>query len=66
MQMKDLSGTLIVSMAIFVAAYFLTLLSENVIIQLMLAVLTSAVLFVSTVYLLKFKEVDYVKSILNK
>lgn len=66
MQMKDLSGTLIVSMAIFVVAYFLTLLSENVIIQLMLAVLTSAVLFVSTVYLLKFKEVDYVKSILNR
>lgn len=66
MQMKDLSGSLIVSMAIFVVAYFLTLLSENVIIQLMLAVLTSAVLFVSTVYLLKFKEVDYVKSILNK
>lgn len=66
MQMKDLSGSLIVSMAIFVAAYFLTLLSENVIIQLMLAVLTSAVLFVSTVYLLKFKEVDYVKSILNR
>ena len=65
MQMKDLSGSLIVSMAIFVAAYFLTLLSENVIIQLMLAVLTSAVLFVSTVYLFNFKEVDYVKSILN-
>lgn len=66
MQMKDLSGTLIISIAIFVVTYFLTLLSENVIIQLMLAVLTSAVLFVSTVYLLKFKEVDYVKSILNR
>ena len=66
MQMKDLSGTLIVSMAIFVVAYFLTLLSENVIIQLLLAVLISAVLFVSTVYLLKFKELDYVKSILNR
>lgn len=65
MQLKDLSGTLIVSMAIYVAAYFLTLLSENVIIQLMLAVLTSAVLFVSTVYLFNFKELDYVKSILN-
>jgi len=66
MQMKDLSGTLIVSIAIFVVAYFLTLLSENVIIQLLLAVLISAVLFVSTVYLLKFKELDYVKSILNR
>ena len=66
MQMKDLSGTLIVSMAIFVVAYFLSFVSGNIIIQLLLAVLTSAVLFVSTVYLLKFKEVDYVKSILNR
>lgn len=66
MQMKDFSGTLIVSMAIFVVAYFLSFVSGNIIIQLLLAVLTSAVLFVSTVYLLKFKEVDYVKSILNK
>ena len=31
MQMKDLSGSLIVSMAIFVAAYFLTLLSESLV-----------------------------------
>lgn len=66
MQMKDFSGTLIVSMAIFVVAYFLSFVSDNIIIQLLLAVLTSAVLFVSTVYLLKFKEVDYVKSILNR
>ena len=66
MQMKDFSGTLIVSMAIFVVAYFLSFVSGNIIIQLLLAVLTSAVLFVSTVYLLKFKEVDYVKSILNR
>ena len=66
MQMKDFSGTLIVSMAIFVVAYFLSFVSDNIIIQLLLALLISAVLFVTTVYLLKFKELDYVKSILNK
>lgn len=66
MQMKDLSGSLIVSMAIFVVAYFLSFVSDNIIIQLLLALLISAVLFVTTVYLLKFKEVDYVKSILNR
>ncbi|MBO5629495.1 MAG: oligosaccharide flippase family protein, partial [Aeriscardovia sp.] len=66
MQMKDLSGSLIVSMAIFVAAYFLSFVSDNVIVQLLLAVLISAMLFLSTVYVLKFKELDYVKSILNR
>lgn len=66
MQMKDLSGTLIVSMAIFVAAYFLSFVSDNIIIQLLLAVLISSVLFITTVYLLKFKELDYIKSILNR
>lgn len=66
MQMKDFSGTLIVSMVIFVVAYFLSLLSENVIIQLLLAVFVSVALFVTTVYVLKFKELDYIKSILNR
>lgn len=66
MQMKDFSGTLIVSMAIFVVAYFLSFVSDNIIIQLLLALLISAVLFVTTVYLLKFKELDYVKSIMNR
>lgn len=66
MQMKDLSGSLIVSMAIFVVAYFLSFVSDNIIIQLLLAVLISSVLFVSTVYLFNFKELDYIKSILNK
>ena len=66
MQMKDLSGSLIVSMAIFVVAYFLSFVSDNIIIQLLLALLISAVLFVTTVYLLKFKELDYIKSILNR
>ena len=66
MQMKDLLGTLVASMLIFVVAYFLSFVSDNIIIQLLLAVLISSVLFVSTVYLLKFKEVDYVKSILNR
>lgn len=66
MQMKDLSLTLMVSVAIFVTAYFLTFISDNVFLQLLLAVFLSAVLFYTTVYVLKFKELDYVKSILNR
>ena len=64
MQMKDLMGTLLLSLIVFGMAYLVSSLGDANIIQLLLGVSTSTVLFVSIVCLLKFKELYYVKSIL--
>lgn len=66
MQMKDLMGTLLLSLAVFGVAYMVSSIADANIIQLLLGVSASTVLFVSIVCLLKFKELYYVKSILNR
>ena len=66
MQMKDLMGTLLLSFAVFGVAYMVSSIADANIIQLLLGVSTSTVLFVSIVCLLEFKELYYVKSILNR
>lgn len=65
-QMKDLMGILLLSVAIFVVAYLVSSVTVTNIIQLLLGISTSMVIFISIVYLLKFKELEYVKLILKR
>lgn len=66
MQMRDLMGTLLLSLAVFGVAYFVTFISDIIIIQLVLAISICAILIMSVVYVLNFKELDYIKSFLNR
>lgn len=65
-QMRDLSGTLIVSLTMFVISFITTCLLENIYVQLIVGVLIGAVFFVSACFLFKLKEVEYLKSIIRR
>ena len=63
-QMRDLSGTFIVSMIMFVIVYMICSLISNLYIQILLGLLIGGSLFLSAIYFLKFEELNYIKTIL--
>ena len=65
MQMKDLMGTLLLSLAVFGVSYMVSSIANAIIIQLLLGVSIGIVFFISIVCLLRFKELYYIRSILN-
>lgn len=66
LQMKDLMGTLLLSLAVFGVSYMVSSIANTNIMQLLLGFSTSTVLFISIVCSLKFKELYYVRSIFNR
>lgn len=62
-QLKDISGTMMLSLIVFVTTYFVSRIFPNLWMALISAVLVGIVLFVSLCYIFKFEELDYLKSI---
>ena len=65
-QMRDLSGTLITSLLTFCLAWAVTLFVKGVIIQLIIGVVAGSVFFVGTCFLFRFKEIEFLKSIVRQ
>lgn len=65
-QIKDLLGTLIVSLLVFVIVYSLSFLIDNIILYLILSIIAALTFFFGITYILKFKELDYIKSLIKK
>lgn len=61
MQMKDLMGTLVLSLIVFVIVYNIALIVGNLATQLFIGLLMGSLFYLSTAYLLKFKELGYIK-----
>ena len=66
MQMKDLSGTLILSLLTFALLYGVTFVFDSTSLQLLVDVLWGVLFFIGTSYLLRFKELSYLKSVIKK
>ncbi len=65
-QMKDLTGTLLLSLVMFVLVFFVISFVNGVFLQLMIGLFTGALLFLSASYFLKLKELDYVKLLFKR
>lgn len=65
-QMKDLSGTLLLSLLMFVGVYINIKYLDSITIQLGLGLLGGTIFFFGLAYVFKFKEVEYIKSIIKK
>ena len=63
-QMKDLSGTLLLSLLMFVVIYINTIFWDSIILQLVLGFLGGTIFYIGLAYVFKFKEVEYIKSII--
>ena len=66
MQMRDLSGTTILSLIVFAVVYICTSFVDIIILQLFLSLFVGVLLFVGMSYLLKFKELNYLRLVINK
>ncbi len=63
-QMRDLSGTLFLSLSMFLLVYGVTLLVSNLWYQLTLGVIFGVSFFLILSYVLQLKEIDYIKSLI--
>lgn len=63
-QMRDFLGTLIASVVLFAVTFMLTKSFNNQILQLVIGSVVGIGLFASVVYLLKFKEIEYFKTMI--
>ncbi len=65
-QMKDLSGTLLLSLLMFVGIYIITIYLDSIILQLVLGVFGGALFYFGLANVFKFDEVEYIKSIIKR
>ena len=65
MQMKDLSGTLILSLLMFVFVFGVAFLLDNILLKLFMGIFLGITLFFGISYILKFKELQYLRSIIK-
>ena len=65
-QMKDLSGTLILSLLIFGLVFSAVLLINGTLQQLLAGIILGTMLFFGISYIFRFKELSYLKSVIKK
>lgn len=65
MQMKDLSGTLILSLLMFALVFGITLMFDSILLQLSIGIL-GMIFFFSVSHVFKFKELSYLKSLMKR
>lgn len=65
-QMKDIVGTLLLSLFLFVVVYISTLLVKQVFLQLLVGFLLWFGILLGLLYLFKFKEIYYLKNIIRR
>ena len=63
LQMKDIIGTLLASMVMFVFVFLITKTLRDNILQLSVGILVGAATYFSIVYIFRFKELSYLKSL---
>ena len=64
-QMKDLAVTLATSLLAFVAVYLITMLFDDHIAKIIIGILVGLFLYILIAFLFNFREIDYLKSLLN-
>lgn len=65
-QMKDLSGTLLLSLLMFVGVYINMIFWDSIILQLVFGVFGGSVFYLCMSHVFKFEEVEYIKSIIKR
>ena len=65
-QMKDMAGSLSVSLIVFFSVLSATVFTNNLFVQLFLGCMVAITIYIGTAYLFRFKEVNYLKSIIGK
>lgn len=65
-QMRDLSGVLVTSLLMFVLVFLSTRLFDSNILQLIVGIIVGAVFFIIVCLVFRFKEIEYLKSLLKK
>ena len=65
-QMKDISGTLILSLIMFISIILLISTISSLLLELILGLSLGAIIYLGISKLLKFKELNYVLSIINR
>jgi len=65
-QMKDLAGTLVASLIVFTSVIFVISLVDNLILKLLAGLTLAVVIYMGISFLFKYKEVEYLKSIIKK
>lgn len=65
-QMRDLSGTLTISLLMFGLVFFISRVIDNIYTQLVMGVAAGACFFLLCCLIFKSKEVEYIKSLLKK
>ena len=65
-QMKDLSGVLLLSLSMAAIVYTITCFITNIYAQLVVGIIVGATYFTTMCFVLKLKEVEFLKSLVNK
>lgn len=65
-QMKDLSGVLLLSLSMAAIVYTITCFITNIYAQLIVGIIAGATYFTTMCFVLKLKEVEFLKSLINK
>lgn len=65
-QMKDLSGILLLSLSMAAIVYTITCFITNIYAQLIVGIIAGATYFTTMCFALKLKEVEFLKSLINK
>ena len=66
MQMKDLFGTLVLSLLMFALVFGITLMFDSILLQLSIGTLLGMIFFFSVSHVFKFKELSYLKSLMKR
>ena len=66
MQMKDLSGILLLSLLMFAGIYMITILVDSIILQLVLGAFSGILFYLGMIFVFKFEEVNYIKSVVKR
>lgn len=64
-QMRDLSGTILLSLSMFVVVFLTTRIMDNYLIQLITGIAVGIVYFFAVCHIVHIKELDYLKSIIK-
>jgi O-antigen/teichoic acid export membrane protein len=66
MQMKDLSGTLLLSLSMFVVVFLSTMITDNYFIQLATGIIIGLLYFFAVCFIVRLKEMEFLKSVIKR
>lgn len=66
MQMKDLSGTLFLSLLMFAIVFGIAFVFDNIVMRLLMGIFLGVIFFLGISQIFKFKELSYLKSLIKR